>query len=66
MNDTEKTKKPNENNCIVDKVGEVDDDHLQLTTVDSDKLDTSNVDNEDSLNLTIGEDDAKIFLDEVS
>lgn len=54
-------------NCnIVDEVGEVDDDRLQLTAADSDKLDTSNVDNEDSLNLTIGEDDAKIFQDEVS
>lgn len=28
-------------------------------------LDNSNVDNEDSLNLTIGEDEAKIFQDEV-
>lgn len=36
-------------------------------TAGSDKLlDNSNVDNEDSLNLTIGEDDAKIFQDEVS
>lgn len=32
---------------------------------DTDKLDNSNVDNEDSLNLTIGEDEAKIFQDEV-
>lgn len=44
----------------------VDSEHLQLTVIDSDKLDTSNVDNEDSLNLTIGEDEAKIFQDEVS
>lgn len=43
-----------------------DQEHLQLTVVESDKLDTSNVDNEDSLNLTIGEDEAKIFQDEVS
>lgn len=28
-------------------------------------MDTSNVDNEDSLNLTIGEEEAKIFQDEV-
>lgn len=30
------------------------------------QLDNSNVDNEDSLNLTIGEDEANIFQDEVS
>lgn len=40
-------------------------EHLQLTVAESDKLDTSNVDNDDSLNLTIGDDEAKIFLDEV-
>lgn len=45
---------------------ENEQENLQLTLVDSDKLDTSNVDNEDSLNLTIGEDEAKIFQDEVS
>lgn len=42
-----------------------DQEHLQLTVIDSDKLDTSNIDNEDSLNLTIGEEEAKIFQDEV-
>lgn len=42
-----------------------DIEHLELTGIDSDKLDTSNVDNEDSLNLTIGEEEAKIFQDEV-
>lgn len=45
--------------------GQDKEEHLQLTVAESDKLDTSNVDNEDSLNLTIGEDEAKIFLDEV-
>lgn len=45
---------------------ENDQEHLQLTVGEADKLDTSNVDNEDSLNLTIGEDEAKIFQDEVS
>lgn len=38
---------------------------MELTVIDSDKLDTNNVDNEDSLNLTIGEEEAKIFQDEV-
>lgn len=45
---------------------ENDQEHLQLTVGDADKIDTSNADNEDSLNLTIGEDEAKIFQDEVS
>lgn len=45
---------------------ENDQEHLQLTVNDADKLDTSNVDNEDSLNLTLGEDEAIIFQDEVS
>lgn len=51
-----------------DNSGEADNEqeHLQLTVAESDKLDTSNVDNEDSLNLTIGEDEAKIFQDDVS
>lgn len=31
----------------------------------ADKLLDNNIDNEDSLNLTIGEDEAKIFQDEV-
>lgn len=58
-------KNNDEKSCVVDAVGDVDDDHIQLTTADSDKLDTSNVDNEDSLNLTIGEDEAEIFQDDV-
>lgn len=66
-NDVKNTE--NSKNCVVmcDAVGEVDDDQdqIQLTMADSDKLDTSNVDNEDSLNLTIGEDEAKIFQDVV-
>lgn len=37
-----------------------------MTVNDADKIDSSNADNEDSLNLTIGEDEAKIFQDEVS
>lgn len=48
-----------------DAEADADQEHLQLTVADSDKLDTSNVDNEDSLNLTIGEDEAKIFQEEV-
>lgn len=50
----------------MDSVGEVDDDqdHIQLTMAESENLETSNVDNEDSLNLTIGEDEAKIFQDQ--
>lgn len=42
-----------------------DQEQLQLNVAESDKLDTSNADNEDSLNLTIGEEEAKIFQDEV-
>lgn len=61
-------KKPGaDNNDVKDasEDNENDQEHLQLTVAESDKLDTSNVDNEDSLNLTIGEDEAKIFQDEV-
>lgn len=53
-----------------DPVEAVDDDD-QVADEDadqtgaSDKLLDNNVDNEDSLNLTIGEDEAKIFQDEV-
>lgn len=57
---------------VVDEVGEVDDvnevpdfeeENDEPTVV---SLETSNViDNEDSLNLTIGEDEEKIFQDEV-
>lgn len=54
----------NKDDCIVDAVGEVDDDADQIQLDDGDKLDISNVDNEDSLNLTIGEDEAKIFQDQ--
>lgn len=43
-----------------------DKDQIQLTMADSDKLDNNTLDNEDSLNLTIGEDEAKIFQDEVN
>lgn len=43
-----------------------DQDQIQLTMADSEKLDSNTLDNEDSLNLTIGEDEAKIFQDEVS
>lgn len=59
-------KNESKENCIVDSVGEVDDDqdHIQLTMAESENLETSNVDNEDSLNLTIGEDEAKIFIDQ--
>lgn len=60
---------------MIDNVGEnqtseepsdQDQDHIHLTIVDSDKLDSNTLDNEDSLNLTIGEDEAKIFQDEVN
>lgn len=48
------------------KAEEAADESETDQTAASDKLlDNSNVDNEDSLNLTIGEDDAKIFQDEV-
>lgn len=59
-------KEGNKDDCVVDSVGEVDDDqdHIQLTMAESENLETSNVDNEDSLNLTIGEDEAKIFQDQ--
>lgn len=59
-------KNENKDNCVVDSVGEVDDDQdqIQLTMADTENLETSNVDNEDSLNLTIGEDEAKIFQDQ--
>lgn len=62
----EAAKSENMDNCVVDSVGEVDDDqdHIQLTMADAENLETSNVDNEDSLNLTIGEDEAKIFQDQ--
>lgn len=52
-------------NATTEPDADADQEHLQLTVADSDKLDTSNVDNEDSLNLTIGEDEAKIFQEEV-
>lgn len=45
---------------------EQDQDQIQLTMAESDKLDNNTLDNEDSLNLTIGEDEAKIFQDEVN
>lgn len=64
---------------VVDEVGEVDETDVQkfeepnavsaTEAVDNSgvTLDTSNaMDNEDSLNLTIGEDEEKIFQDEVS
>lgn len=63
--ETETTKKDDAENKSEKNEDEDDQEHLQLTVVDSDKLDTSNVDNDDSLNLTIGEDEAKIFQDEV-
>lgn len=44
---------------------ENEQDEDQLTVVDSDKIDSNTLDNDDSLNLTIGEDEAKIFQDEV-
>lgn len=63
----EETKPATDNNDVKEtsEDNENDQEHLQLTVAESDKLDTSNVDNEDSLNLTIGEDEAKIFQDEV-
>lgn len=63
--ETEATKKDDAENKSEKNEDEDDQEHLELTVVDSDKLDTSNVDNDDSLNLTIGEDEAKIFQDEV-
>lgn len=53
-----------EGNGDADADTENDQEHLQLTVGDADKIDTSNADNEDSLNLTIGEDEAKIFQDD--
>lgn len=52
-------------NCVVDSVGEVDDDQdqIQLTMAEAETMEVNNVDNEDSLNLTIGEDEAIIFQD---
>lgn len=63
--DSDKDAAENEENGDADGDAENDQEHLQLTVIDADKLDNSNVDNEDSLNLTIGEDEAKIFQDEV-
>lgn len=59
---------------VVDEVGEVDEvTEVPDFEVENDEptavsLETSNnvIDNEDSLNLTIGEDEEKIFQDEVS
>lgn len=58
---------------VVDEVGEVDEvtevpDFEESEEPSTVSLETSNnvIDNEDSLNLTIGEDEEKIFQDEVS
>lgn len=57
---------------IVDEVGEVDKesfvDELEKSSSDIQRLnnEANNGENEDSLNLTIGEDEEKIFQDEVS
>lgn len=60
---------PEECDEIVDEVGEVDKENFQdlhkFNDVRSNLNDSNNVDNEDSLNLTIGEDEEKIFQDEV-
>lgn len=45
--------------------GTQDEETGDNDTTSCDKLLDSNIDNEDSLNLTIGEDEAKIFQDEV-
>ena len=54
---------------IIDEVGEVDKESFDEIHKFSDNNrninDSNNVDNEDSLNLTIGEDEEKIFQDEV-
>lgn len=57
---------------IVDEVGEIDKesfvDELEKSSGDVQRSnnEANNADNEDSLNLTIGEDEEKIFQDEVS
>lgn len=56
---------------IVDEIGEVDKesfvDELEKSSSDVQRAsnDANNGENEDSLNLTIGEDEEKIFQDEV-
>lgn len=64
-NSTEEAKE-NVNENQASEPSDQDQDQIQLTMADSDKLDNNTLDNEDSLNLTIGEDEAKIFQDEVN